>query len=97
MIKANIQTVPDGYVVMVTIYDANGNRDTMPTRCFGEYKSAAIEFRNFINDNNIEPDKFERQIKLWAKSYDPAVKYSYPEINDNKTRITLRKQKGESE
>ena len=43
MIKANVSTMPEGYVVIATIYDANGNRELMPTRCFGDYKSAAME------------------------------------------------------
>lgn len=93
MIKANVSTMPEGYVVIATIYDANGNWESMPTMCFGDYKSAAMEFRNFINDNNIEPDKFERQVRQWTKSYDSNVKYTYPEINDKRTIVILRKQK----
>lgn len=93
MIKANVSTMPEGYVVIATICDANGNWESMPTRCFGDYKSAAMEFRNFINDNNIEPDKFERQVRQWTKSYDSNVKYTYPEINDKRTIVILRKQK----
>lgn len=97
MIKANVFTRPEGYVVIAIIHDVNGNRESIPTKCFGAYKSAAMEFRDFINDNNVEPDKFERQVRQWAKSYDPDVKYTYPEINDKRTMVTLRKQKGGEE
>lgn len=92
MIKADVRTIQEGYVVWATITDHNGNSDHMPLKCFGWYKSAAMEFRNFINHGNVPADKLERQVKLWAQNYDPSKLYSYPEINENKTMVKLIKQ-----
>lgn len=63
-----------------------------PLRNFGDYKSAAIEFRDHINNKLILQDGYERRIQGWAKSYNPSDLYSYPEISSNGS-ITLRKQK----
>lgn len=92
MIKANIHTAPHRFVVWATITNQNGDSDFMPLKCFGWYRSAAIEFRDFINHGNMSADKLERQVKLWAQNYDPAKLYTYPEINENKTMIKLIKQ-----
>lgn len=92
MVKADVRTTSNGYTVWATITDQNGDCDHMPLKCFGWYKSAAIEFRDFINSNNMEADKLERSVKLWAHNYDPTVLYTYPEINEKKTMIKLRKQ-----
>lgn len=92
MIKANIKTTPNGYVVWATITDQNGDSDHKPLKCFGWLKSAAIEFRDFINHGNMTADKLERSVRLWAQNYDPTVLYTYPEINEKKTMVKLRKQ-----
>lgn len=70
--------------------DSLGNSDHMPLKCFGWYKSAAMEFRNFINHGNTPADKLERQVKLWAQNYDPSKLYTYPEINEKNTMVKLR-------
>lgn len=83
--SAYIETTKDGYVVMWS-----ENYVARPLRCFGNYHSAAMEFRNYLNNEHWE--RKERQIEMWAKSYDPAAKYSYPEFSKS-MGIILRKQK----
>ena len=92
MIKANIHTAPHGFVVWATITNQNGDSDHVPLKCFGWMKSAAMEFRDFINNNSMDVDKLERQVKLWAQGYDPTKLYTYPEINEKKTMVNLKKQ-----
>lgn len=92
MIKADIRTVHEGYVVWATITNQNGDSDHMPLKCFGWYQSAAIEFRDFINHGNMDADKLERQVRLWAQNYDPSKLYTYPEINEKKTIVNLKRQ-----
>lgn len=77
---------PEGYVVCWT--DEFGNK---PLRNFGDYKSAAIEFRDYINRRLLLTDDAELRIKGWIKSYDPERLYSYPEIKGD--TVTLKKQK----
>lgn len=86
--KAFIENTKDGYVVMWT-----ENYVTRPLRCFGDYYSAAMEFRNYLNNEGWE--RKERQIEGWAKTYDPTAKYSYPEFSI-RAGIILRKQKHQS-
>lgn len=83
--RAFIKNTNDGYVVMWT-----ENYVTRPLRCFGDYHSAAIEFRNILNGEVW--DRKERQIEGWIKTYRPTVKYTYPEFS-NSSGIILRKQK----
>lgn len=74
----------DGYVVVW-----QEGHDVKPLKCFGDYQSAAIEFCNILNNRFWESK--DSQIKLWKKSFDPSVKYSYPEFS--RTGIKLTKQK----
>lgn len=74
-----------GYVVMWS-----ENHSHTPLRNFGQYQSAAMEFRNWLN--NCVDERLSRWIKTYASSYDPANKYTYPEFNNN-NRPTLRRQK----
>ena len=74
-----------GYVVMWT-----EGYNHMPIRCFGQNQSAAMEFRNWLN--NCTDERLPRWIKTYASTYEPTVKYTYPEFNDN-NRPTLRRQK----
>lgn len=81
------QTVKDvGYVVFW-----KEGYDFVPLKCFGEYQSAAIEFCHFLNSDKMDKDRLNRQIKIWAKSFDPAVKYSYPILKNG--FIELKKQR----
>ncbi len=63
--------------------------DVKPLKCFGDFQSAAIEFCNILNNKYWE--KKQTQIQMWAKSFNPADKYSYPEFT--KFGINLKKQK----
>ena len=74
-----------GYVVMWT----DGYTHT-PLRNFGQMLSAAMEFRNWLN--RCSDERLPRWIKLWADTYKPEDKYSYPEFTTS--RPTLRRQKG---
>lgn len=85
--KALIQTRPEGYVV-VWFEDCTST----PLRNFGWWRSAAYDFREYINHTLAGSDKFERQIRGWADTYKPEDRYSYPEIRE-KGGVTLRKQK----
>lgn len=83
--------MPEGYVVWAKITYNEPGDETMPLRNFGNYRSAAMEFRNFINDGNADPDKLERLVRGWGRSYDQNVRYSYAKINDKGTIIILKK------
>lgn len=83
--NAFIQTTKDGYIVMW-----KQDSVAVPLRCFGDYRSAAMEFRDYLN--NEEWKRKEQQIRIWAASYNPAVKYSYPEYSA-KSGIALKRQK----
>jgi len=72
-----------GYVVVW-----QEGHDVMPLKCFGDYQSAAIEFCNILNNRFWE--RKHLQIKAWAKSFNPADKYTYPEMT--KLGIKLTKQ-----
>ena len=63
----------EGYVVCWT-----EGYDLRPLKNFGQYKSAAMEFRDAINHSTA--DSLDRQLKGWIKTYDPAVLYSYPRV-----------------
>lgn len=92
MIRAEIKTEPHGYVVWATITDNNDNREHYPLRNFGTYQSAAIEFRTYINNPKVvDYERLVRNVKLWAKSYNPEVLYTYPTILKN-GNIALIKQ-----
>ena len=75
-----------GYVVMVT----EGITHT-PLRNFGEYLSAAMEFRDWLN--RCRDEKLERWVKDYAATYDPNKRYSYPEWRSNNPRPTLPRQR----
>lgn len=66
------------------------NRTNTPLRNFGQMQSAAFEFRNWLNQCTDE--RLHRWIRLWADTYNPAEKHTYPEFNNN-NRPTLRKQR----
>jgi len=63
--------------------------DVKPLKCFGDYQSAAIEFCNILNNKFLE--KKYSQISMWAASFKPEDKYTYPEFK--KSGVELRKQK----
>lgn len=73
-----------GYVVMWTDCYTH-----TPLRNFGQMQSAAMEFRNWLN--RCSDERLPRWIKLWADTYKPEDKYSYPEFTTS--RPTLRRQK----
>lgn len=75
----------DGYVVVW-----REGYNTMPLRCFGDFQSAAIEFCRMLNNEYWE--RKPMQIKGWAKTFNPAEKYSYPEMTQ--MGIRLKKQRG---
>jgi len=77
-----------GYVVMWT----TEGRTTRPLRCFGQNQSAAIEFRDWLNRSTDE--KLDWWVKLYAETYDPAKKYSYPIFTGRYRQPALRLQKG---
>lgn len=91
MIRADIKT-EQGYVVYAHITDANGNTEHYPLRNFGDYRSAAMEFRDYINHCKLDADKLRRQVRLWANTYKPDVLYTYPTILKN-GNIALIKQR----
>lgn len=74
-----------GYVVCWT-----EDRTTMPLRNFGQMQSAAMEFRNWLN--NCVDERLHRWINLYADTYNPTERYSYPEFKGN-DRPILRKQR----
>lgn len=80
MIRADVKTEPCGYVVWGHISDTNGNIEHYPLRNFGEYRSAATEFRDYINRPKIDYDKLLREVRKWATSYNPETLYTYPTI-----------------
>lgn len=87
MIRADIKTEPHGYVVWVAIDNKH-----YPLRNFGEYQSAAIELRNYINNPKVvDYERLVRNVKQWAKSYNPEILYTYPTILKN-GNIALIKQ-----
>lgn len=65
------------------------NRTNTPLRCFGQMQSAAMEFRNWLNQCSDE--RLPRWIKLWGDTFDQATKYTYPDFTTS--RPTLRRQK----
>lgn len=69
---AQVQHTPDGYVVKW-----QEEHEVYSLRCFGDYHSAAYEFRDMVN--NYMGDDRDRRLKQLAASYDPKKKYSYPE------------------
>lgn len=85
--RAWIDNRDEGYVVMW--HDGYSHR---PLRCFGQMQSAAFEFRNWLN--NCVDERLPRWITMWADTYDPDLKFSYPEFNEN-NRPNLRRQKYE--
>jgi len=91
MIRAYIANEDGGYVVTASVTDSDGDGALYRLRNFGEYKSAAMEFRNFINDNDIDADTLERKIRGWSQTYDPKKLFTYPVIRDRKT-VTLKRQ-----
>lgn len=70
------------------------NGTNKPLRNFGQMQSAAIEFRNWLN--KCTDDRLPRWIKLWADTYDPNQKFTYPVFTDN-NRPILRRQTWEWE
>ena len=76
-----------GYVVMVS----EGITHT-PLRNFGDMLSAAMEFRNWLN--TCVDERLPRWIRLYADTYKPTEKFSYPGFNEN-NRPNLRRQKYE--
>ena len=88
MIRAEVKTEPHGYVVWATI-----DNEHLPLRNFGDYQSAAIEFRNYINNPKVvDYERLVRNVKQWAKSYTPDELYTYPTILKN-GNIALIKQR----
>ena len=75
-----------GYVVCWT-----EDRTTKPLRNFGQMQSAAIEFRNWLN--KCVDERLPRWIRLYADTYNPTEKFSYPVFKGN-DRPTLKRQKG---
>lgn len=61
----------EGYVVCWT-----EGYELQPLRNFGDWKSAAIEFRDYINHST--GDSLPKQIAHWRKTYDPNTLYAYP-------------------
>lgn len=61
-------------------------------RNFGQMYSAAYEFRDWLN--RCTDSRLQSWVKMYAKSYNPNIKFTYPEIKENE-RPTLRKQKYE--
>lgn len=81
--SAHKMSTEHGYVVVW-----QDGHNVMPLKCFGDYQSAAIEFCNILNKHYWE--KKDYQIKAWAKSFNPAEKYTYPQLT--KLGVTLRRQ-----
>ena len=87
MIRAEVKNEPHGYVVWAKIDNKH-----YPLRNFGDCQSAAIEFRNYINNPKVvDYERLVRNVKLWAKSYNPDILYTYPTILKN-GNIALIKQ-----
>lgn len=85
--KAVIEAVAGvGYVVK---WFEDGS--VSPLRNFGDYHSAAIEFRDYINNKMAMTDKLDKRVRGWAETYDPKEKYTYPDIRQS-GEVTLRKQ-----
>lgn len=75
-----------GYVVMVS----DGITHT-PLRNFGEYFSAAMEFRNWLN--RCHSERLDRWVRDFAATYDPHKRYSYPEWRNGNGRPVLPRQR----
>ena len=71
------------------------NRISRPLRNFGQLQSAAMEFRNWLN--NCLDERLQGWVKQYAESYKPENKYTYPIFNNanNHYRPTLRRQRDE--
>ena len=65
------------------------DRTNTPLRNFGQMQSAAFEFRNWLN--RCTDERLPRWIRLWADTYNPTDKYTYPIFGGS--RPTLKKQK----
>lgn len=63
----------EGYVVVW--FDGE---EAKPLKNFGDWKSAAIEFRDFLNHHTT--DRTSKQIAEWIRKYDPQKLYSYPHM-----------------
>lgn len=85
MTRAWINNTKDGYVVMWT-----ENYKHKPLRCFGWWQSAAMEFRDWLN--NCYDERLPQWVKAYAATYKPSMKFGYPEFKGN-NRPTLRPQK----
>ena len=68
------------------------NRTNTPLRNFGQMQSAAIDFRNWLN--NCTDERLGRWIRLYADTYKSEEKYSYPIFTGN-NRPTLKRQRYE--
>lgn len=66
------------------------NRTNTPLRNFGQMQSAAIEFRDWLNQ--CVDERLPRWVRLYADTYKPSEKYYYPELKEN-NRPVLRRQK----
>ena len=65
------------------------NRTNTPLRCFGQMQSAAMEFRNWLNQCSDE--RLPRWIKLWSDTFDQATKYTYPDFTTSRPTLRLQK------
>ncbi len=85
---AAVKTFPEGYVVVA--YPSDKERvaigaDYVPQKdlkmkCFGWCQSAAREFARYLNSNRC--DNLLTIAKMSIATYDPEVKYSYPEFSE---------------
>lgn len=66
-----------------------------PLRNFGDYQSAAIEFARMVNE--YSKDDLDRRIKGLIESYDPNVRYTYPEPTNVGIAKLKKQPKDESE
>lgn len=68
-------STPDGYVVG---WD-DGN-ETLPLACFGDWQSAAIQYRRMLDRLQSETtfEKFQSYIRLKSSLYLPSEIYGYP-------------------
>lgn len=85
--RAIIKRCEEGYVAVW-----HEGYDNIKLRNFGNYRSAAYDFCQYINNRLALTDKLITRINGFAASYNPEDRYTYPEISPNGS-LTLRKQK----
>ena len=98
--RAEVRDCPEGFVVVVYPtweeqidlgVDLRLIGGCAKCACFGWWRSAAMEFCQYLNRLG-PPDRRNLKLRGWIGSYDPEVKYQYPEFNAKGELMRMPKQ-----